>query len=503
MPESAIIRKQKFKVKTSDPGLALNLRKKIQDQLDSDIIPALEKAFKGVIPMEAVLEINKISINLGKISYKNFEKHFSELLAFKLEKELSRIMKKHYDLNQLPEKANYFDNDKAEIKKHNQKDYHFKALLHYLDEGVFPWAYEKMLAKKAPSEILLNTTGAEFKSITAQALEDSNSFFRLIEICPEERLKDFLEIVLSLIENRDVREIIRFFLLNLNVVVQRLQVENKQVYQVLLKFAYTYDRKSIGGSQLLERLVLLFKKLSSTSGTITNEKVYELLYYLIKNEYEDDGAGKIHLSKGVYRTIKDFIADHQEMDISQEPLAEELAERKKEKGIKFPDKGIYINNAGIIILHPFLEALFKELQLINEKHEFVSDDKRYKAAVVLNYLFEGKDDYKEWEMAFNKILCNIPVDSVLPHDILLSAAEKEECSVLLNTVVSYWEALKNTSAEAMQETFFKREGKISVGEKSWLLQIEHKTVDILVQKIPWGVGVVKFTWLDKPIFVEW
>ena len=126
-----------------------------------------------------------------------------------------------------------------------------------------------------------------------------------------------------------------------------------------------------------------------------------------------------------------------------------------------------------------------------------------KAAVLLYYLQCGSERYREWEMTLNKIFCGIGSTELIPDGIRITENEKEECLFLLQTIVNYWEALKGASTESLQNTFILREGKITWVEDRWLIQIERMGVDILLERLPWSYGTIKFPWLDHIIYTEW
>ncbi len=133
----------------------------------------------------------------------------------------------------------------------------------------------------------------------------------------------------------------------------------------------------------------------------------------------------------------------------------------------------------------------------------MSIESQQKAAVLLYYLQCSNEQYKEWEMAFNKIICGIAADELLPDGILITEEEKEECKVLLQAVADFWEALKGASGEALQNTFILREGKITWKKAYWLMQVERTGVDILLDRIPWGFNTIKLPWLEHLIYTEW
>lgn len=92
---------------------------------------------------------------------------------------------------------------------------------------------------------------------------------------------------------------------------------------------------------------------------------------------------------------------------------------------------------------------------------------------------------------------------VLGEEKELNPEAKIECEELLQAAIGHWSVLKNTSVDGLRETFLQRNGKISRVEKGWKLQVERKTVDVLLAKLPWGLGIIKLPWMNDMMFVEW
>jgi len=178
-------------------------------------------------------------------------------------------------------------------------------------------------------------------------------------------------------------------------------------------------------------------------------------------------------------------------------------DKKKNEPIEINNEGIYISNAGLVILHPFLTTFFKSLDLLDEDNQFISTENQTKATVLLYYLQCGMTEYKEWEMPLNKILCGLGTEELLPDGIMLSDSERGECNSLLQSVIEYWTALKGASIEALQTTFILREGKVSMKENHLLIYVERSGVDILVDRLQWGIGTIKLPWIKEIIYVEW
>ena len=63
--------------------------------------------------------------------------------------------------------------------------------------------------------------------------------------------------------------------------------------------------------------------------------------------------------------------------------------------------------------------------------------------------------------------------------------------------------MKGSSAGALREGFLIRDGFIEETEKTWELKVEKKTLDILMESMPWAFGMIKLPWMEKRLNVEW
>jgi len=165
-------------------------------------------------------------------------------------------------------------------------------------------------------------------------------------------------------------------------------------------------------------------------------------------------------------------------------------------------KEIYISNAGLVILHPFLPALFEELQLTKDKR-WVSEEAQQRAALITEFLVSGEEEFPEFNLALNKIMCGIDFKNTLVSETVINGEVKTACEELLTEVIKHWGVLKNTGIESLCETFLKRNGKLTRVDNGWLLQVKPMGVDVLLNKLPWGIGVVKLPWMEEILHVEW
>ena len=162
--------------------------------------------------------------------------------------------------------------------------------------------------------------------------------------------------------------------------------------------------------------------------------------------------------------------------------------------------GSYIENAGLVLLHPFLPKLFDELA-ITEDNALLQPDR---ALLLLHFMTTGVDVAEEHELVLPKILCNFPLERPVKTTITLSDEEKEETQVMLEAVTHHWEALRSTSPDGLRGNYLCRAGKLSRRDAGdWLLQVERRSYDILLDRLPWGIGMIKLPWMDNMVQVEW
>ena len=140
--------------------------------------------------------------------------------------------------------------------------------------------------------------------------------------------------------------------------------------------------------------------------------------------------------------------------------------------------------------------------MLNDK-EWKNKDAQYKAVHLLKFLSTGKQEMFEYNLTLEKIMCGLAIEEPVPIDVLLEEYETNEAIQLLESVIEHWKALKNTSVNGLRESFLKRDGILTRNENGWLLQVERKTLDVLIDSIPWGYNTIAFSWSEDLIFVEW
>jgi len=170
-------------------------------------------------------------------------------------------------------------------------------------------------------------------------------------------------------------------------------------------------------------------------------------------------------------------------------------------------ESIYINNAGLILVGVFLPHLFKSLDmLVTDKDGKVRlrDPATFSRGVhILQYLVDASSSSPEPVLVLNKILCGEPPSTPVEQMIELRANELEICNTLHQALLSKWESLSSTSVEGLQQTFLQREGRLYKNNDGWKLTVQRKTVDVLVDQVPWRTSIISEAWMTQPIYVNW
>jgi hypothetical protein len=175
---------------------------------------------------------------------------------------------------------------------------------------------------------------------------------------------------------------------------------------------------------------------------------------------------------------------------------------KDEQAIIENREKIFIQNAGLVLVATFLPALFKELQWTSDG-KFINKDHQVKAVFLLHYLSTGDIAAPEYTLQLNKILCGLDLEEPIPFSAELTDKEKNEADQLLEDIITHWTVLKNSSVEGLQGSFIIRDGLLSFSNERWLLQVDRKGYDILLDQIPWSWKMIRSDWMNTYIETEW
>lgn len=164
---------------------------------------------------------------------------------------------------------------------------------------------------------------------------------------------------------------------------------------------------------------------------------------------------------------------------------------------------IGIQNAGLVLLWPFLPRFFATLGLTSEGR-LADEAAATRACLLLQYLVEGTTDgVFEALLPLNKLLCGIDLTQPLPTDWDIQPDEAAAATTLLEAVIQNGPLWRTLSVEGFRQAFLQREGLLSTRDGHWLLQVARETHDIIIDRLPWAVRHVKLPWMERLLFAEW
>jgi len=162
--------------------------------------------------------------------------------------------------------------------------------------------------------------------------------------------------------------------------------------------------------------------------------------------------------------------------------------------------GVLVDNAGLVLLHPFLARFLEGLGVAGGDQLLDVD----RALALLHHLATGELTAPEHRLTFAKVLLGVPGDQPNEAEVGLTDADIAEATALLEAAIGHWEALRSTSPDALRAEFLQRPGVLTgTPDGDWLLRVETRTVDILLDQLPWGLSSFRLPWMDRLMMVEW
>ena len=166
---------------------------------------------------------------------------------------------------------------------------------------------------------------------------------------------------------------------------------------------------------------------------------------------------------------------------------------------------LFISNAGLVILHPFLPQLFQELQL-TYNNKFVDEPACMKSILLTRFIATGNVAFEDHDLAIEKILCGQEPDKPILCTIALSEIEKQEALDLLAQIILLWKqngVQINGTIEGLQQSFLQRQGKLTHNNTDWRLQVQQLPYDMVLSSLPWSISMVKTSWMKGMLWIEW
>jgi hypothetical protein len=484
---------------TEEEGL--NLQRSLPELCQHSLLPAVEAVLDRFSSLEEHLFLEQLDIDAGAMNLDLLEKDFAETVAHEIEKALRErvpprvgIPDKHSPLPypSLPMSVS------PHLQWKSSRQHTIEAFLHYLAKGRFPWSYRLPPGEtfeQAVRKLLVDHPTQDLSISGIQTvLMSPNARHRLVQQFSKGFLVDFLACIAPEILGavQSVQE---------KVITEESGTEYPSLIDRLLEAALvelSAGTKTLTESKLATivlhgqepfpeavvaklRQVAKREKAVVASGTPVVEKQGRADNLLKLPEVEKNGR-----------------ADSRGRSVDE--AADSLSLVKDSLSIHPSEEAIYIDNAGLVLLHPFLSLFFEAVGVAREGKLLQPD----RALGLLHFLGTGQVTAPEHELVLPKILCDLDPETPVGGDCVLSEDEKKEATALLEAVIRHWEALRNTTPEGLRGTFLLRSGKLSLrNDGEWLLQVESKSFDVLLDQLPWGFSMIQLPWMRRMLRVEW
>lgn len=522
-----IIRKQIIDLAVSRKLDAFRIQQDISVLYWNDIIPLLEKIFNEICDEGEVVCVDQLEIIISDVSASQLHQRWQ------IEKLLAEIADQIYDHLRTGKRG------KAEVASRQFLSLNiFSQWLFYMEKGVLPWNtisidnawYERVLESLATEyesgDRLKNLMKTNDKVMERIILQHPVDFIMhiatLLTAKGQERVPHFIEELFQaflFVKNKTVssagrrnfeivvwKKIFSFIVLNASA-----DASPDNLFRKIIET--NFDGVQLGrltsAPELLNRFPFtmpLFKKVKThldlLSGKMkksdspephkkepaifTNQSIAE-------NITGPDNSTEI--LKVAHNTIEDVL-------ISLSHLSKEKESDDAGTHDFIAEDGVFVSHAGVVLLHPFIQALFNNLGLTHAG-KFIDHKHQQKALCVLHYLMAGKTEIKEYELAVAKLLTAYPSQQSVDRYMQLTAEEQAECDEMLANVIAQWEILKNTSPDGLREGFLQRAGKLFPKNDHICIQMETNSIDVLLDYLPWNLSVIKLPWMKDRLTVEW
>jgi hypothetical protein len=469
-----IIRQQYVHVEidgTEAEGLALQRR--LPALCQQTLMPALEQVLDRYLPSDRHLSIERLEIDAGTMPLERLEHELADAVTRALERSLRE---------QIPAGTASTSVAFATIRHKTDQQRIHDAFLHFLESGSLPWSC------RVP-----NSTHLEQLILESWKQTVTSGLIALVATSAVRRL----------LESPVVRKrlVLQFSSGFLSAFVSLLSPGSEAVMAGLVERLGRSSAPPVPARNL-ERVLwgTCFANVASGKAVTSSDLVGEAIRTCSLEGVSD--AELVRLLAQQWPEAANKAPNDQLLLTEPIPPLRPSSQNGTVEGEHHSEvrQGLYVENAGLVLVHPFLPQFFSALG-IAEKTRLLQPDR---ALSLLHYLATGQTVAPEYELVLPKILCDVPLGTPVESQVELTAAEQEESIALLEALIRHWGALRNSSPDGLRGAFFLRPGKVSLHDDGdWWLQIESRTHDILLDQLPWGLSMIKLPWMGKMLRVAW
>lgn len=532
------IHQQQLVLEIENQGKAPVIQEAYRKLYWEKILPEIERLFTELGDENVSLRFDQVEIDLGELPLNQDE----EVMLIRLEKEIRKVIGQNVSQlkHQLPT-----DHSVRYVKPQTWKS---DCLLQFLQSGTLPWwatgsdkkdpnilleeimdrspefflhalqkiinpaVVRRLLAQFSPS--LISDLITQTKLAQQMQFQEMEAFFRSIWAHPALGItatlqkrwqKKWLSIALEglFLEKHSPKA------------WQKRQVD--QMLSIMIRAGYksqllelmpqeeenrASNRSQVKKMDLVPQwnfLLPIIEECKSWKGAVT--RVEETKRTFLQKELDnqisagENRAQSMEPDPDSKRHIKQEQGTHQEN-------AKHQKNRAQIQNEELLAQGVYIDNAGLVLIAPYFKGFFAKLGF-TEENQFVSDEAKERAVLLSQYLLRGETDFLEYDLILNKVFCGWSITESIRRDFNPTEIEKAEVNTLFEAFRQHWPAVKKISTAGIRRSFFAREAKLNLEEYQFHLLVARTGVDVLLEKLPWSIGLIRLPWMEKALSVEW
>ena len=460
-----IIQKQILELTLDEGPEKLVRQDDMVQRFREEVLPDMNAFFNELVPEGTVWKIDKLEVDLGHVKPENFSK------------ELIRHLKDKLLFDFQPGKGG----NSLEVSTRQQSV--LEQFFHFLKYGHFSW----------------NANGINLEQMEKE----------LPEVFQNSDQLQKAKVLQELAKGRSLQRFSSQFSLEFQItlVVQLLNFKN-------LKPLFRFLREQLGEHVFRETpraAIIAYTSMTSLEETDRPQEFIFQFFRNLENAMAFSPQAKEKFRSQLLAKAKKENGDiaNQAVEALEKLQAEKTATTREKKEVKITDnqedsvESIYIFNAGIVLLWPYLPRFFENLKLM-DSGEFISRKAREKAICMLQFLTDPETGITENLLPLNKILCGLDITDLVPTDeIEIEREDADAGDELIKAVINNWPKIGNTSIKGFQTSFLQREGRLEKTEEGWSLKVEQRSFDMLLDSLPWSITLIKLPWMPKPLHVEW
>ncbi len=473
---------------------AFLLQQRLAESFRKEVMPALDTFLSGLVPPGEIIRIKKLEVDLKNIIHSGQASNFTDRCV----KEIKAAV-----VRQLAEAGRSLDanpawqpdeNSEGGVQRYSKQASAEQQFFYFLRTGCFPWWAEKVSWDEWEGMLLTYWTnrGTEhlWLRLTPFLRENINRVKRLAEQFSPVFLTQLLALNPSIPkwstsavatgkeDSEAFRRRVEAFFGDMGGVssadtgTPASQAPEAETRENKKRSSHSHVEKTLGTQHLPHR-----------------EKEREDMHDLIKktpflsNTASTSGKNLVQ-SEPYFKSIPS--------PSNAETTREDLP------------KEIFIQNAGLTLVIPCIMPLFDALGYLNQDRVFKSIIEQERAVHLLQFMATGETETREYPLMLNKIVCGFPLHEALQRHVVLTETEKNEAETFMLNIIRQWTVLKKTSVPGLRHNFLIRNGKLIDQNGYWKLIVEKASYDpFLLDKLPWGISVVKFRWMTSRLQVDW